>query len=607
MRKCFLFLISAIAALTFACHGDKGVSVTGVYLGKPDLTLNVGETASLTATVWPMNAANRNVTWQSSDEAIATVSDTGLVTAVSIGQAAITATSVQGGFKDTCAVTVVTPVTGVSLDRKALTLEVGGPSEILTAAISPEVGSRREVEWSSSNTGVATVSMGVVTAMGNGSAVITVRTIDGGFEDTCTVTVITRVTGVALSPGRLMLDPDSAPVALTATITPPSATNQGVTWSSSNNQVAAVSNYGIVTVAGNGIAAITVRTVDGGFTASCVVNVSSVYVAGYENIGGQTIATLWKHDGDTTTPIRLNQSDFALAYSVHVSGGIAYVAGCESIGGQNVATLWKHDGNTTTPIRLEPSNNSEAYSVHVSGGVAYAAGYESIGGQSIATLWKYGGNTATPIRLNQSNHAAANSIYVSGGVVYAAGYELSGSAVATLWKHDGNTTTPIRLEPSNNPEAYSVCASVYVSGGVAYAAGHENIGGQDMVMFWKYNGNTTTPIRLEPGNRAQAYSVYVSGDVVYAAGYENIDDADIATLWKHDGDAATPIRLNQGGFAWANSVYVSGGVAYAAGYENIGSQDIATLWKHDGNTTTPIRLNQSDYARAMSVFVASPE
>ena len=79
-------------------------------------------------------------------------------------------------------------VTGVSLDKDSLTLEAG-KSGTLTAAITPDNATNKNVEWESSNTAVATVENGTVTAEGEGTATITVTTADGGLTDTCTVTV----------------------------------------------------------------------------------------------------------------------------------------------------------------------------------------------------------------------------------------------------------------------------------------------------------------------------------------------------------------------------------------------------------------------------------
>lgn len=166
------------------------IHVTGVTLNMTSLTLTIGETETLTATVSPANATDKSVTWSSGNTSVATVSSSGVVTARAVGNATITVTTNDGGKKATCTVTVnPIHVTGVALNKTGLTLIVG-ETETLTATVSPADATDKSVTWSSSNTSVATVSSsGVVTAIKAGSATITVNTNDGGKTATCSLTV----------------------------------------------------------------------------------------------------------------------------------------------------------------------------------------------------------------------------------------------------------------------------------------------------------------------------------------------------------------------------------------------------------------------------------
>ena len=113
------------------------ISVTGVTLDKSTLTLAVGKSKTLTATVAPPNATNKAVKWSSSDTAIAAVDDSGKITAVAPGEATITVTTADGGFTAVCVVTVVVPVTGVTPDNTTPTQGAGGsgtPTATVTAA-----------------------------------------------------------------------------------------------------------------------------------------------------------------------------------------------------------------------------------------------------------------------------------------------------------------------------------------------------------------------------------------------------------------------------------------------------------------------------------------
>ena len=168
------------------------VGVSGITLNKTALNLTIGASESLVATISPSNATNKDVEWTSSNTNVATVDTTGKVTGVSAGSATITVKTKDGSKVATCNVTVKNPVisvTGVTLNKTALNL-VTGASESLIATISPSNATNKNVEWTSSNTNVATVdTTGKVIGVSSGSATITVKTKDGAKVATCNVTV----------------------------------------------------------------------------------------------------------------------------------------------------------------------------------------------------------------------------------------------------------------------------------------------------------------------------------------------------------------------------------------------------------------------------------
>lgn len=177
---------------------SAGVTVTGITLDKNTLEMTAGgETAALVATVLPEDATSKDVTWTSSAPTIATVAN-GIVTPVSEGSAIITATA--GDFSAECTVTVAAAkvaVTGVALDQHELTLNVK-ETGTLKATLAPENATNKALTWSSSAEAVATVEDGVVTAVAMGTTTITVATEDGGFTDSCTVTVEKEETEISL-------------------------------------------------------------------------------------------------------------------------------------------------------------------------------------------------------------------------------------------------------------------------------------------------------------------------------------------------------------------------------------------------------------------------
>ena len=246
------------------------IPVSGISLNKSELELKKGSTETLVATVSPSNATEPEVTWKTSNIAIARVDQNGNVTAVNTGTATITAKA--GGFSATCTVSVVIPVTGVTLNTTSLTM-AKGTSSVLTAKVYPTDATNKAVSWSSSNTGVATVTDGTVVAVGGGVAEIRVRTQDGGYEASCTVTVQIPVTGISLNTNSISIyryDEET----LYATVYPNDATNKAVSWSSDTPGVASVDTNGKVTGVSGGSATITVKTADGGFSAKCYVTVT---------------------------------------------------------------------------------------------------------------------------------------------------------------------------------------------------------------------------------------------------------------------------------------------------------------------------------------------
>ena len=174
---------------------DTTVAVTDVSLNQSELTLEIGGTATLTATVAPENATDKSVTWESDKENIATVDNSGKVTAIKDGTAVITATTANGKTA-TCSVTVnaaVISVESVSLNKEEITLEIGG-TETLTATVSPESATDKTVTWTSDKENIATVdNTGKVTAIKDGTATITATTANNKTA-TCTVTVNAPIT-----------------------------------------------------------------------------------------------------------------------------------------------------------------------------------------------------------------------------------------------------------------------------------------------------------------------------------------------------------------------------------------------------------------------------
>ena len=248
-------------------------------------------------------------------------------------------------------------VASVTLDSTSIILEEG-ESRNLTATVSPSNAENKTVLWTSSNSSVASVKEGLVTALKPGSATITVKTEDGGKTATCQVTVNKRiypVTGVTLDKTSATLT-EGDEFVLTATVNPSNATNKTVTWSSSDKTVATVSD-GKVTALKAGKATITVKTEDGGKTATCEVTVNAkVYP-----VTGVTLdrSSLELTEGDAAVLTATITPSNASNKNVIWSSSASSVASVDNAGkvtalkpGSATITVTTEDGGKTATCRV---------------------------------------------------------------------------------------------------------------------------------------------------------------------------------------------------------------------------------------------------------------
>lgn len=259
----------------------KVIKVTKISLSASTLLTKVGHTEKITATVTPTNADNREVTWSSSAPTVASVDQSGNIIAKSVGNATITVTAKDGsGVTATCWVNVTDiKVTSITLNKTTLNIKTGA-TEQLTAKVQPTDATNSKVTWSSNVEGVATVDpTGKVTAIKAGTTVITATAKDdSGISASCTVQVTVptvKVTGITLNKTTASVVKGKT-VALTATVTPDTATDKTIKWTTSNKNVATVSTDGVVTAVAAGTAIITATAADGsGVKATCKITVTN--------------------------------------------------------------------------------------------------------------------------------------------------------------------------------------------------------------------------------------------------------------------------------------------------------------------------------------------
>lgn len=266
------------AEITVTCGGksDKcvvtvvkaAVPVESVIMEMETASMTPGTELVLKASVYPENADEQTIVWESSAEDVATVDQSGLVKALKEGEAVITASC--GGKKAECTVSVkalVIPVTEVKLNVVQLNMVPGQTMELI-ATVVPENATDRNVIWKSDAELVATVLNGKVTALADGEATVTAEC--GGKKAECKVIVKTPVIEVS----SVTVTPETATVkagekvTLTAVVEP--AGSAEITWRTEDAGIAVVEN-GVVT----GIKAGTVKieAAAGGRSDVCVVTV----------------------------------------------------------------------------------------------------------------------------------------------------------------------------------------------------------------------------------------------------------------------------------------------------------------------------------------------
>lgn len=256
---------------------STSTSITGISLTQSTLSLSMGETSTLGTSITPSNTTDdTTATWTSSNTDVATVSSKGVVTPTGAGTSTITVKI--GDFSATCKVTVPeVSLIGISLNLTSSQISVGSTETLEIIANPTNTTDSMTTVWSSSDSSVASVSNGVVTAKMVGTTTITANI--NGMTAKCTITVNSPITGLTLDKSTLTLE-DEEEAQLTCSILPSGTTDDNtVTWTSSDPSIALVSYEGLVTAVSEGTATITATAA--GKSVSCSVTVVG-YVTEFE-------------------------------------------------------------------------------------------------------------------------------------------------------------------------------------------------------------------------------------------------------------------------------------------------------------------------------------
>ena len=285
---CTITATSVDGGHTATCEVTVTQPVEALTLEKHSLSLKVGNSETLFAQISPTSADNKTITWSSSNVQVASVDANGNVAALKAGEAWIKAISNDNAeAKDSCKVTVLQPVTGITLSQESCRLTNIGEFVQLEATVLPDDASNKEVNWRSTNEAVCMVSNGRVVATGYGTAVVMATTVDGGFMASCAIVVekdVVSVTEVVLSQISATLIKGGT-LQLTATALPADATNKTLIWKSSDENVCVTTQTGMLVAMNEGTAVITVVPELGVGQAQCNVTVEAEPSAIHEIIG----------------------------------------------------------------------------------------------------------------------------------------------------------------------------------------------------------------------------------------------------------------------------------------------------------------------------------
>ncbi len=248
------------------------IPVSKITLDRSSLTMGLSSSVQLSATITPSNAANKALSWSSSNPAVADVSASGRVTANALGTATITVTA-EGGKTASCTVTVQQNVPNISLSASAPAVGVSKKIK-MTASVSPASEAQYPIQWSSSNKKIATVdSKGVVYGRGVGRVTITATLQNSArTKATYALKVTPMVQQVKISKTSMNLFIGQSYRLKTGVA--PSGASKSVLWTTGNAKRATVNSKGMVTATGTGKVRITATATDGSRkSVSCLITV----------------------------------------------------------------------------------------------------------------------------------------------------------------------------------------------------------------------------------------------------------------------------------------------------------------------------------------------
>ncbi len=460
------------------CRFHITQQVEGIAMDYDKVTLNVGDEYRLTAVISPANASNKNVTWSSSNEAVVKVDANGMLQAMGSGSATIIVQTADGGYIDMTNVTVLQPVTKITLSQTEMSVKKGTVFW-LNATISPETADNKKVTWSPSDKSLATVDQdGKVTTLAVGTVTIACVSQDNGTVAYCIIEITEPVTGLSLNTYYQEMVTGTKFVII-PTVLPTDAINKAVTYVSSDTSVATVDANGVVSAIKGGECQIIVTTVESSVEAVCTIKVkefvSSIEISGNpENLNVGSFVDLKATVGSETATNKMvywTSSDNSVAtvdQTGRVTGlkpGTIVISATAADGSGVSASVIIRVINAVTSITLSESKITiyvgDTFNINATVNPANA----SIKGltwtsddSAVARVYSDGdvvgvtaGRTVVHATSNDGNNVVANCTVIVKNRIPASSISINSSDI-TMLKGKTRTLTA-RLFPTNSNES----------------------------------------------------------------------------------------------------------------------------------------------------------
>ncbi|MBR3929515.1 MAG: Ig-like domain-containing protein [Clostridia bacterium] len=272
MKRILTYVVLAVfmlAPLSF-CAAAEGYTIT--LTPRKNVTLKPGATQQVSVSITPVNLAEHTILWTSENEYIASVSQKGVITAHAAGSTTVRAMIESGDFASLTVNVTGNPVKTLSIKETNVELTLGSTYQ-MEAEINATADDKR-VKWFTDDDSIVTIDQnGKVTAVGYGTALITVLSVNG-MTAQATVYVPSEVSNILIDPQTLMISPGDSR-ALDAYVFPGNARNRDLTWESSSDKIARVNQEGVVTAVKEGACQVRAMT-ENGVYALCEIIVTKV-------------------------------------------------------------------------------------------------------------------------------------------------------------------------------------------------------------------------------------------------------------------------------------------------------------------------------------------